>query len=79
MGSIRRTLGGFTVAVAIAAGLVLMPVSVHAKQVKVSDSTTSFCDTLGAAIAYIEATYDGDLEAALVAPLKRAQDYYCQE
>ena len=78
MGSIRRTLGGFTVAVAIAAGLVLMPASVHAKQVKVSDSSTSICDSLAAAIEYNTNTYDGELETALLKPFQTAWGYYCQ-
>jgi hypothetical protein len=77
MGSIRRTLGGFTVAVVIAAGLVLLPASVHAKQ-KTATSSTSICDSLAAYIEYITNTYDGELEAALLKPFQAAWSYYCE-
>ena len=77
MGSIRRKLGAFAVAVMIAAGMMLMPASIHAKA-KPSGSIEGFCAELAAAIAYVESTLpEGTLRDVVLAPLLAYQSEFC--
>ena len=79
MASIRRTFGGFVVAAATAAALVAMPAPVYAKNGNSSGSGSGVCDTINSTIAYITSTYDGDLEALLLAPWLLVADlYHCE-
>lgn len=78
MGTIRRTFGGFAVAVIVAAGLVLMPASLHAKVGNGNSGTaTGFCDTLASAIDYISTNYEDPIKSLALAPLLAAQSAYC--
>lgn len=80
---IRRSLGAFTVAAVIAAGLVLTPSHALATTSTGYTSTTSnsliaFCLSLDAQIGYIESlSLDGSIKAALLAPLESTRNTFC--
>ncbi len=74
--SIRRKLGAFAVAVTIAAGMVLMPASIHAKA-KTSGSLDSFCAQVASAIEYANGLSDGTIKDLLLAQLNAIDAAYC--
>jgi hypothetical protein len=76
MVSIRRKLGAFAVAVMIAAGMVLMPASIHAKG-KTSGTIDTFCTELASAIEYANTLPEGTLKDLVLAQLNAIDAAYC--
>jgi hypothetical protein len=76
MGSIRRKLGAFAAAVAIAAVMVAVPTPIHAKQK--TDSLGGFCSQLASSIQYLASLDDNLATAATLASLQATFDTFCQ-
>lgn len=74
MGNIRRTLGGFALAALVAAGVVLVPASLHAS----GTSTGSACESLIAYRDFLNATYSDPLRTILVASVELSIKIACQ-
>jgi hypothetical protein len=75
MVSIRRKLGAFVVAFAIAAAMVMMPTPIHAKGK--TSTIDSFCAQLASAIAAIQELPENVVTAAVVDQLNATYSTYC--
>ena len=75
MVSIRRKLGAFVVAIAVAAVMVITPASVEAKNNK--GSLDAFCAELASAIEYLEGVYDNAAVDLVLAQLRATYNAYC--
>lgn len=76
MVSIRRKLGAFAAAVAIAAVMVAVPTPIHAKS-KTAGTLDSFCAQLASAIASVAALDDNLATDLALASLQATYDAYC--
>jgi hypothetical protein len=77
MVSIRRKLGAFVAAVAIAAVMVMVPTTAHAKNNKGGGTIDSFCAQLKSAIVYIDGLEDNLVTELTLASLQATYDAYC--
>jgi hypothetical protein len=76
MVSIRRKLGAFVAAVAIAAAMVAVPTTAHAKQK--TGSLDGFCAQLLSAIKYLETLSPNVATELTLASLEATYGVYCQ-
>jgi hypothetical protein len=75
MVSIRRKLGAFVVAVAIAAAMVLVPTPIHARSK--TGSIDAFCAQLASAIDYVEGLPSNLVTDLVLAQLNATYAAYC--
>ena len=76
MVSIRRQLGAFVAAVVIAAAMVMVPTTAHAKQK--TDSLEGFCVQLQSAIDYLHSLPTNLAIELTIASLEATKGAYCQ-
>jgi hypothetical protein len=77
MVSIRRKLGAFVAAVAIAAVMVMVPATAHAKTNKGGSTLDAFCAQLASAIASVAALDDNLATDLALASLQATYNAYC--
>jgi hypothetical protein len=75
MGSIRRKLGAFAVATAMAAMIVMMPARIEAKGK--TGSIDAFCAQLQSAVDYVASLESNLVTDALLAQLEATYASYC--
>jgi hypothetical protein len=76
MVSIRRKLGACVAAVALAAVMVMMPTTIHAKGK--TSTIDSFCAELASAINYVDGLQDNLVTDLVLASLRATYDAYCK-
>jgi hypothetical protein len=76
MRTIRRSLGAFTVAVVMAAGLLTVPAHAEGRG---NGNKTDFCEALAASIEAVNALPDSPLKSVLLAYLDVLDKTYCSE
>jgi hypothetical protein len=78
MVSIRRKLGAFGVAMAIAAAMVVAPEPVHARGTKSGDTLAAFCAQLTSAIDYVSGLPSNLVTDLVLQSLNATYDAYCR-